>query len=234
MTHIIFILVVVILPLLSVISVRRMRQNQEVIQINTLANNLSGILMLWLSLSIVIVMWLYQGGSLKELGIVQPDDSAIILSAILSILSLLLVIILARRIKLSAEFRRWYMSTNEHLDYLLPRTKAERNTFYLLSITAGICEEIIFRGFVFAYLLQYMDIFWVVIVSSVLFGLAHSYQGLKGVPVTGSIGLLLALIYVYTGSIWASMVLHALIDLGAGYLSWLAIQEKIRQPSLPV
>jgi hypothetical protein len=55
-----------------------------------------------------------------------------------------------------------------------------------------------------------------VAVSSVLFGLAHSYQGAAGMIATGFIGGLLALLYLHERrNLWAVIVCHGLIDSAA-------------------
>lgn len=99
---------------------------------------------------------------------------------------------------------------------LLPRTATERRWFAVLSVTAGICEEVLYRGFGLAALR------WVapdlgetvlVVVTGAAFGLAHLYQGRLGVTVTGLLGAYLGWITISTGSLVPVMGLHALLDL---------------------
>jgi membrane protease YdiL (CAAX protease family) len=99
---------------------------------------------------------------------------------------------------------------------LLPRTAAERRVFALLAVTAGICEELLYRGFGLAALR------WaapgagrpvLIAVTAAAFGLAHLYQGRLGVTLTGLLGAYFAWIAISTGSLVPVMLLHALIDL---------------------
>ncbi|HYT40654.1 MAG TPA: CPBP family intramembrane glutamic endopeptidase [Acidimicrobiia bacterium] len=99
---------------------------------------------------------------------------------------------------------------------LLPRTPAERRVFALLALTAGICEELLYRGFGLAALR------WaapglgqpaLIAVTAVAFGLAHLYQGRMGVALTGLVGAYLAWIAIATGTLVPVMLLHALLDL---------------------
>lgn len=100
---------------------------------------------------------------------------------------------------------------------ILPGRREEWPGFASLAITAGICEELLFRGFVTWWLLHYIPVFWAaVLVQAVLFGLAHAYQGPRGVFMAGAMGLFLGGIVWVTGSLWAAMLLHALMDLHAG------------------
>ena len=50
------------------------------------------------------------------------------------------------------------------------------------------------------------------ILSSVAFGIAHSYQGTAGVVKCGLVGLAFAGFYLLTGSIWLPMIGHFLFD----------------------
>ncbi len=100
---------------------------------------------------------------------------------------------------------------------LLPQSFTERAAFVLLSFTAGICEELVFRGFLIAALTAaFGSTPGAVAVSSLLFGLLHVYQGVIGVGRATLLGLVLALPFVATGSILPSVVIHILIDVIAG------------------
>lgn len=98
---------------------------------------------------------------------------------------------------------------------LLPRTPTERRMFVAVALTAGIAEEIVFRGFLLAYLTEVLTLplGTAMILAAALFGLAHSYQGLSGVLLTGLAGYWLSGLYVLTGSLLLPVVVHALVDL---------------------
>ena len=59
-----------------------------------------------------------------------------------------------------------------------------------------------------------------VVVAALLFGMAHAYQGSRGVLQTGLVGLGLAVLYVLSGSLWLPMALHAFVDLNSGLLAF--------------
>jgi uncharacterized protein len=99
---------------------------------------------------------------------------------------------------------------------LLPRTAAERRLFTLVGVTAGVCEEWLYRGFflaVVAALAGGLPTGVLVLVAAVAFGLAHAYQGRAGIVTTGVLGGVMAAVYLDTGSLLLPVVLHALIDL---------------------
>lgn len=109
----------------------------------------------------------------------------------------------------------------ELVRWLLPRTRAERLEFVGVALTAGITEEMVFRGFLIPALgLATSSWAMATVISSALFGFVHAYQGVAGAVRAGVLGLVLALPFLATGSLLPSMAGHALIDLAAGL--WLA------------
>lgn len=103
------------------------------------------------------------------------------------------------------------------LRYLLPRTRAEKLEFAGVSATAGVTEELVFRGFLIpALVLAGASVAVATTVSCVLFGFLHGYQGVAGTLRAGLLGLLLAVPLLLTGSILPSMLAHAAIDLVSG------------------
>lgn len=99
---------------------------------------------------------------------------------------------------------------------LVPRTAVERRWFALVAVTAGWCEEILYRGFFLAVVVAVFPATpdpVLVVVSAVAFGLAHAYQGTVGIITTGVLGAILAYLYVGTGTLFAPILVHAAIDL---------------------
>jgi membrane protease YdiL (CAAX protease family) len=99
---------------------------------------------------------------------------------------------------------------------LLPRTPAERRLFTLVGLTAGICEEWLYRAFflaVVAALAGGPPGWALVCVAAGAFGLAHAYQGIGGIVLTGVLGGVLAALYLSTGSLLLPVLLHAVVDL---------------------
>lgn len=98
---------------------------------------------------------------------------------------------------------------------MLPVTVKEKKVWTCVSITAGITEEIIYRGFLiyaFGYLYPNLSIWLVIVMASLLFGLGHIYQGLTGVLKTTIIGLVFSVIFIGIGSILPLIIVHFLID----------------------
>lgn len=102
------------------------------------------------------------------------------------------------------------------IDAVLPRARGELSWGVLLSLVAGVSEELFFRLLV--------PLLVTVVTGSpligfaaatMLFGAAHRYQGWTGVVATMLVGALLAYAYLLTASLWVVIALHVLIDLNA-------------------
>ena len=109
----------------------------------------------------------------------------------------------------SAKFREAVeqQTENSFLDAIIPRSKKEKRIFALLSFSAGVCEEIIYRGLLlFALYAVFPDIsiFLIVLIQSILFGISHLYQGVQGVQgvvMTAAVGALLMCLFLVTDSL---------------------------------
>lgn len=99
---------------------------------------------------------------------------------------------------------------------LLPQSDAEYRAFRLLSLTAGTCEELLYRGFLVAYAATFLGLWPAVGTTSAVFGIAHWYQGRSGVLKTGLVGLLMGVLYAASGSLLWPAILHVAIDLQGG------------------
>jgi membrane protease YdiL (CAAX protease family) len=124
----------------------------------------------------------------------------------------------------TANIRRMGRSDHPHLERLralgsrlFPRTAGETALFVMLALTAGICEEFLFRGFVIAALLRSGVATWFAVVfSATMFGVAHLYQGRGGSIGTGLLGTLFALVRIAYHSLVPAVVWHAALDVAAG------------------
>lgn len=100
--------------------------------------------------------------------------------------------------------------------YLFPTSIPELRLFSALSVSAGVCEEILFRSFLTAYLHSgpiHLALPWAILIAAISFGLNHAYQGVGGMIRATIIGDIIALLFLSTGSLWLVMVIHAFLDL---------------------
>ena len=115
---------------------------------------------------------------------------------------------------------RWSWRTGEEkrrMMWLLPNRTSDLAWWTLVSVLAGVVEEIVFRGVLFTLWFRLLDEWWpAVIVCSVVFALSHFVQGWRAVLVI----LLMAVgnhwIVRATGDLYTAMAVHFAYDLTAG------------------
>ena len=108
-------------------------------------------------------------------------------------------------------------SMRRQLGFLVPGTALELVVWCLLSITAGFCEEIIFRGYLqrqFAVITRSM--LGGIALSAVVFGAAHGYEGGPRMLLVGVYGLMFGLLAWWRKSLRPGMIAHAWHDAFSG------------------
>jgi membrane protease YdiL (CAAX protease family) len=111
---------------------------------------------------------------------------------------------------------------------LLPHDAAEGRWFRVVSVTAGVCEELLYRGFLFAYLEGQVGPVGALVLSSLVFGLGHLYQGSLGMLKTAGVGAVLGGLYLLGGSLLGPVLIHAVMDATSGELGRRAIEDEER------
>jgi membrane protease YdiL (CAAX protease family) len=100
---------------------------------------------------------------------------------------------------------------------ILPQSTKELISFLALALTAGVCEEFLYRGFAMAVIGKTGLPTGVVILSSaILFGLAHLYQGRAGFMSTMVLGILFGISRAALGSLLPVIAWHVGVDVVAG------------------
>lgn len=104
---------------------------------------------------------------------------------------------------------------------ILPRNGSEFVVYVVLAVTAGGCEEFLYRGFVMAILARADFALWsTILISSIFFGLAHIYQGRTGFVSTLLVGVVFGLARIAYHSLEPVMLWHAAIDIVAGFAGY--------------
>jgi membrane protease YdiL (CAAX protease family) len=100
---------------------------------------------------------------------------------------------------------------------IFPQSRKELAVFLALAVTAGLCEEFLYRGFAMAALTRAGLPSWgVVLLSSILFGLAHLYQGRGGLLSTLVIGTVFGTARIAYDGLLPAIVWHFAVDAVAG------------------
>jgi membrane protease YdiL (CAAX protease family) len=103
---------------------------------------------------------------------------------------------------------------------MLPHRGIELTFWVALSVTAGICEETIFRGYLQR---QFMALTKSapagIVLSAAAFGVAHAYQGFRMVILIGLYGAMFGILAYWRRSVRPGMIAHAWQDSLNGVLA---------------
>ena len=111
------------------------------------------------------------------------------------------------------------------LDSLLPQSAPEFVLWVCVCATAGICEEMIYRGYLQRQLHALSGNLGVAIVAqAALFGLGHTYQGWSGVFATGVMGILWGALAAWRRNLRVNMLSHTWTNVIAGWLEFVGLR----------
>jgi uncharacterized protein len=105
--------------------------------------------------------------------------------------------------------------------YQPPAGHLEIFLWIALSISAGVCEEIVFRGYLQnQFRAATRSVVAAVLLQGAVFGLAHTYQGWKQVIVIAALGILYGVLAAWRRNLRANMIAHAWSDIYEGWASF--------------
>lgn len=178
----------------------------------------------WSLVAIALATWFAVGRERTEIGLDLPLGMqtlvGLAITAVLLVALHLQSVAVRRGGEAALESLRAQIGANQEL---MPRTPAEVRWFRALAVTAGVCEEVLYRGFLIAYLGALLGLWPAVVAGAVSFALGHVYQGPANALMAFIGALLAGLLYVGCGTLLWPMILHAALDLQGGALGRLAL-----------
>jgi membrane protease YdiL (CAAX protease family) len=190
----------------------RVEQMRDAVNLNRIALYEKTILFEWLTLGLVLVgVWLNASSLTTVLGDRWRSARDLLRDAGIGFAFLIVSIVVTSILGA-------HQATGDRATlFLLPQNKIETALWIVLSITAGICEEAVYRGYLQK---QFMALTKNapagIILSALTFGLAHSYQGFARALPIGVMGALAGVLAYWRRSVRPGMIAHALQDvLGA-------------------
>lgn len=179
----------------------------------------------WALVVVLALAWRRLARPGSTLGLDVPRGWRLALALALPLVAAALMVMQYHGIATSAEAMEHARVEMKEVSGLLPHTPFELRLFIALSTTAGICEELLYRGFLVGYAARFMPPPVAVFVTGVVFGFGHIYQGLGNAIQTGIVGIVAGSLYLLIGSIWPLMALHAIVDIGGGFVGWLVARS---------
>ena len=173
-------------------------------------------LMLLIGSLIVFILWNVTYRSFEKLGFhdILMNPTALWIVVVISLIYIIDTVY--NVIQNKKDPHKW-----QELSHIMPSTWSDYRHFIFLAFAAGICEEIIFRGFMVNYVLEMTSattfaVPLALIVPAFIFAISHIYQGWLSVVKIASISLLFGALYMYTSSLYLVIIIHTVVDLVSG------------------
>lgn len=184
----------------------------------------SSIAHLWTLTAFGAALWMANDRTWTSLGLNLPEGwrlwVALAVLLLLGAYQALAVWTVARR----SEQRESLRNQLGSLTVILPHTRRELHWFGGVSVTAGFCEEFLYRGYFIWVFAPWLGWWGAAALSVPFFAMAHIYQGWQGVLRTAAAGAIFALVVAIFDSLWPAIALHILIDLSVGTMAWLVLR----------
>jgi membrane protease YdiL (CAAX protease family) len=108
----------------------------------------------------------------------------------------------------------------------LPHTARDERWFLALCVTAGFCEELLYRGYLVWFFAPWLGRMGAMAFAVAIFGVSHAYQGRKGAIRATIAGAVMAAIVLATDSLIPAMIVHGLIDVGGGTVGYWLLRDQ--------
>ena len=184
---------------------------------------------LWIQWGLVIALgalWMSRARAWSALGLVASGSPVFLGITGAALAGTALLLVQSRRGADDPRVLEVVMRRLANVERMLPHTPSDLRLFRWLAVTAGVCEELLYRGFLLWYLGHWLGPAPSLALASIVFGIGHSYQGPRGVLVTAMVGVVLGLFYLMAGSLLPAMLLHAAGDLHSGTLAHAALSRR--------
>lgn len=160
----------------------------------------------WTSVALVILLIKRARGHLRDVGLDLSTGKALIMVSLYLLVGLGFILFRAT----------WPDETAASSAGSAPRTLPEQFFWLFMSLTAGFCEEFVYRGFAIRYLQGRGVRTWVAVLAATLaFVLVHGKAAQIIFPILLVAGLLFSVLFLWRRSLVPGICLHALIDLYA-------------------
>jgi membrane protease YdiL (CAAX protease family) len=170
-------------------------------------------------------VWLAGGRSFAELGFRAPSGAGFWIALVFAVLAAAGLALQLRSVRQSEEDRRELRTSLGGPLVFLPRTPKEERAFAALSLTAGICEELLYRGWLIAWLAPATGTPAAAVLSTLAFGAGHLYGGRSVALRATAMGAVLCGLFLLSGSLWVPVLVHAAVDRNMGKLAVAAFHD---------
>lgn len=210
----------VAVPLLGRRRIRQLTRMPETTKRERLTLYASTVAFQWFAVAVILWRTSAHRIALASLGLSVPRPAlTVVVTVLLAALVLTNQLVSLRRLTTHPETVQGVLP--QIALKIFPQDAPERLAFFAVVLTVAICEELIYRGFAQRIFEDWSGGMIVagIVGSSLMFAIAHLYQGPRGVITTLIVGILFSTIRAWTGSLLALLVAHFIADITAGFLA---------------
>jgi len=179
----------------------------------------------WAMAASIAALWIATSRPWSALLLGVPNRWGFGASLALSVTFLVLATLQRRTLFKRPEISETTRRQIADIEPMAPHTRQERRVWTFVAITAGCCEEVMFRGFLLALFASWVGLIAAVAINVAAFAIFHAYYGWKGILKTGAFGLVMALLALWSASLIPVIILHAGIDLNSGDVAYRVLSK---------
>jgi membrane protease YdiL (CAAX protease family) len=183
----------------------------------------------WAMTLILLAFWTAARRPLDSLGLVWPSGAGVWWTLVIVVGGVGFFAVQVASVHRSAAARatvRAQLDSRPAVRLISPTTRRELRTFTALAATAGFCEEVLFRGYLFWFLSTLLPSAAAILAAIAAFGVGHVYQGMRDVFLTAAVGAIALGLYLLTGSLAAPIAVHATVDQANGFIVYRAFRDE--------
>ena len=167
--------------------------------------------------AIVIGLWVFTGRPWAAIGLTPGDAIRTGIALVAAIAVVALIVLPIRYIANTPARHNELPKQLGDVAEFMPQSIREEGWFRLVSLNAGITEELVFRGYLLWFLQHFLSTGWAAGVAILAFGLAHWYQGARQLPGILLVSAVAVMLYLYTGSLLVPVLFHVVLDALQGH-----------------
>lgn len=180
----------------------------------------------WTLAAAIIALWLWERRPFEDLRLGFHAGWGFLVSVALTVAMGWFLAHQLTSVRTKPEVLERAMASVENVRAIVPHEPRELRWFNGVAVTAGVCEELMFRGCLVWYLAHWMPYVAALAAMCVIFGVGHAYQGPGGALRAGLAGVVTAALMVLSGSLWVPMAFHMVVDLYGGHTAYAVVRAQ--------
>jgi membrane protease YdiL (CAAX protease family) len=224
--------------LLPFSAIKQGLKNNSIVKYNSTQKRtmyFSTCLSLFIMAAAIVSVWLLFRRPLSEMGLSLHIEGGLWIWTLIAFVIIYAVDTfhsIASPKNIAASLRDWEKRTP-----FMPTKIKELRVYLLLCLSAGIFEEVIYRGYMvtyFGYLFRDSDYRQIlsVFLPALFFSISHFYHGLKNIIKIFVLSLLFGYIYIQSGSLVIVMLLHFIVNVIGGLLTVKYVKDETAEQNL--